>query len=81
MRPGGPGWAPVAARAGGGQPARLEGRLADWAAGILLVYGLLFAAGALLFGSVWSVSLWSATALGGGVWLYGVSRRRGWQAP
>ena len=81
VRPGGPGWAPVAARAGGGQPARLEGRLADWAAGILLVYGLLFAAGALLFGSVWSVSLWSATALGGGVWLYGVSRRRGWQAP
>ena len=76
VRPGGPGWAPVAAQAGAGRSDRLEGRIADWAAGILLVYGLLFAAGALLFGTVRSASAWSAIALAGGAWLLAASRRR-----
>ena len=73
VRPGGPGWAPVAARVGGDRPGRIGGRLADWGAGILLVYGLLFAAGALLFGTAASASLWTALAVAGGAWL----QRRG----
>lgn len=70
VRPAGPGWGPVAALAGSRQQDKLRGRFADWAAGALLVYGLLFAAGAMLFGSVWSTLLWCVAALAGGAWLF-----------
>ena len=67
--------APVAARAGIGPQDRLRGRFADWAAGALLVYGLLFGAGALLFGSLLNFALWGAAALAGGMWLHRALRR------
>ena len=76
VRPAGPGWAPVAVHAGSGPRDRLGGHFLDWAAGALLVYGLLFGAGALLFGTTTSVAWWGAAALAGGVWLYRALGRR-----
>ena len=79
VRPGGPGWAPVAARAGGEAPERLRPGLLRWAAGSVLVYATLFAAGAALFGSVGRAWLWAGLAVAAGSWLYrdpGWTRRR-----
>ena len=75
VRPAGPGWAPVAAWAGLAPQGGLRARFADWAAGALLAYGLLFGAGALLFGSLRSFALWGAAALAGGMWLHRALRR------
>lgn len=75
-RPGGPGWAPVAVPAGIEIRDALGARFADWAAGVLLVYGLLFGAGALLFGSAGNVMLCAAAALAGGARLRRTLRRR-----
>ena len=65
IRPAGPGWAPVAACAGAGRPERLRGRLPSWAAGCILVYATLFAAGAALFGrtgQAWTCGVIAAAA-------------------
>ena len=75
-RPAGPGWARVAARAGLAPQGGLRARFADWAAGSLLAYGLLFGAGALLFGSLFNFALWGAAAVAGGLWLYRTLGRR-----
>ena len=51
-RPDGPGWTRIAALAGEPAPGRLRGLLADWAAGVVLVYASLFAVGHALFGTL-----------------------------
>jgi len=48
VRPGGPGWRPVAARLGLPPPATVRGQLLEWIAWIGLVYGTLLGIGALL---------------------------------
>ncbi len=70
VRPGGPGWGPVAERAGGAAPERLRPGLLRWAAGSVLVYATLFAAGAALFGSAGRMWLWGGLAVAAGGWLY-----------
>ena len=50
-RPDGPGWGPIAAQAGGPPPGRLAPLLIDWAAGVVLVYSVLFGLGNALLGS------------------------------
>ena len=60
VHPGGPGWAPVAARNPEVTPDAGLGRLAlDWAVGVVLVYSTLFGTGYLLLG--WTA--WGAAAL------------------
>ena len=48
VRPGGPGWARVAARLGEPPPPPIRGQVVDWLAGLGLVYGALLGAGALV---------------------------------
>ena len=48
VRPGGPGWARVAAGLGEPPPAPIRGQIVDWLAGLGLVYGTLLGAGALV---------------------------------
>ncbi len=70
VRPDGPGWLPVAARAGGPPPAGLRTGLLRWAVGSGLVYAVLFATGAALFGSAGRAWLWGGLAVAAGGWLY-----------
>jgi SSS family solute:Na+ symporter len=51
VRPGGPGWAPIARRAGGPPPERIGGLVVDWIAGWILIYAVLFGIGSLVLGS------------------------------
>jgi solute:Na+ symporter, SSS family len=79
VRPDGPGWKPIAARAGGAPPAPLGGLFIDWIAGGLLVYATLFGFGALIFGAYTQGAAWLSAAL---VAIVVISRdlsRRGWQ--
>jgi Na+/proline symporter len=65
VRPAGPGWAPVAARAGGppgAQTERLAPGFLNWILGILVVYSTLFGIGQLLFGE-WAGVAFLAIAL------------------
>ena len=78
VRPGGPGWKHVATRAGEPHPEPLTGLFLDWVAGCALVYGVLFALGALLFGSGGQVGGWVALALAAGLWLYRDLAHREW---
>jgi len=50
VRPGGPGWAPVARRLNAPASDPLAPDLASWALGCALIYGFLFGIGALIFG-------------------------------
>jgi len=51
VRPGGPGWQPVAARAGGPPPEPIGSLVIDWIAGWILVYAMLFGIGSIVIGS------------------------------
>ena len=75
------GWATVAVAAGAETAGResLPRLWLDWAAGCVLVYGILFGVGGLLFGSPARAG---ATLLGGilaGSWLYRDLTTRGWE--
>jgi Na+/proline symporter len=48
VRPGGPGWRPIAARAGGPPPEPIAGLVVDWIAGWVLVYATLFGIGSFI---------------------------------
>ncbi len=50
VRPDGPGWAHIAAKAGSTRPAQLGGLMIDWMTGGILVYAVLFGVGALILG-------------------------------
>jgi SSS family solute:Na+ symporter len=52
VRPGGRGWAPIAARAGDASPEPLGPALVEWVLGCVLVYACLFGLGALLVRSI-----------------------------
>jgi Na+/proline symporter len=78
-RPDGPGWRPIAALAGGPPPGTLGGLLLDWAAGVLLVYAVLFGIGAALFGDVLRATLYLAAAAFATAVIYIDLSRRGWR--
>ena len=50
-RPDGPGWSRIAQRSGAPAPGPLRGLFVNWAAGVVVVYGALFAVGHALLGS------------------------------
>ncbi len=71
VRPGGKGWAPVAARNPDIHPTDNLGALfVDWIAGIVLVYGVLLAVGEFLFGTAGAGIVYLVAALVAGVWLW-----------
>lgn len=72
VRPGGPGWLPVAAAAGRGIASResLPRLWMDWAAGCVLVYGIPFGVGSLFFGSTDLAYGLLLGAMLAGAWLY-----------
>ena len=81
VQPGGPGWSPVAAAAG----TRIASRESllrlwlDWAAGCVLVYGVLFGVGGLLFGSTARAYGTLLGAMLAGAWLYRDLTTRAWE--
>jgi hypothetical protein len=79
VRPDGPGWRPIAARAGGPPPAPLGGLLVDWIAGCVLVYAILFGLGAFVFGEAGAALACMAIAAAATVVIYRDLSRRGWQ--
>ena len=71
VRPGGPGWAPVAARHPDVRPTDDLGKLAlDWLAGIALVYGVLLSVGEFLFGTTGAGLAYLAAAAVAGAYLW-----------
>ena len=81
VRPGGPGWMPVAAHAGRADTASL-GRLApDWVAGCVLVYAALFATGSSLFGTMHQAMIWGGVAAAAALWLYRALGKYDWEEP
>jgi solute:Na+ symporter, SSS family len=77
-RPDGPGWQPIASRAGGPPPAPIGGLLADWAAGVVLVYAVLFGIGNALLGSALVATVCFITAIVAIAVIYADLSRRGW---
>ena len=78
VRPGGPGWARVAARIGEPPPAPIRGQLVDWLAGLGLIYGGLLGTGALVLPAAPPAWPYLGTAIASGVVLY---RRLGAHGP
>jgi Na+/proline symporter len=77
-RPDGPGWKPIAALAGGPAPGGVGGLLLDWAAGVLLVYAVLFGMGSALFGDLAAAAIYFAGAAAAAAVIYVDLSRRGW---
>jgi Na+/proline symporter len=80
VRPGGPGWARVAAASGAGPPEPIRGQLLDWVAGVGLIYSTLFGIGAIVLSGGWGAVPYLATASGCGLFLYHRLATRGWSA-
>jgi Na+/proline symporter len=78
-RPDGPGWKRIAALAGGPPPQPMGGLLIDWAAGVLLVYAVLFGVGSLLLGSLTIAAMYFAGAIAAAALIYLDLSRRGWK--
>lgn len=80
VRPGGPGWQPIAARAGGAPPEPIGGLVADWIAGWILIYAVLFGIGATVFGELTrAVVFFAVAAIAAAVITRDLSRR-GWKS-
>jgi len=70
IRPGGPGWSPIAARARSGRtPDPLPTALLGATLGCAFVYAALFGSGSLLFGHLLSAAMWGVVLLVSGVGL------------
>ncbi|MEM1269880.1 MAG: sodium:solute symporter family protein [Bacteroidota bacterium] len=81
VRPGGPGWAPLAERHPNVKPdANLGALVLDWLAGCLLVYFTLFGLGNLLFGDTGAGLTCLLIAGGAGAFLYWDLNKRGFDS-
>ena len=78
VRPGGPGWARVAARLGEPPPPPIRGQLLDWLAGLGLIYGALLGTGALVLPAEGPAWPFLGTAIASGTILYRRIDARGW---
>lgn len=83
VRPAGPGWSPVAKAAGADVTTddSLLPLWLNWAAGCVLVYGVLFGVGDYLFGSATRASGTLLAAMLAGAWLYRDVTRRSFPTP
>ena len=76
VRPGGPGWAPVAAEAGvGPSPDSLPQALLGWVLGCAFVYAAMFGTGSFLYGRVPQGMMWLAVFVVSGLGLLRVVPR------
>jgi Na+/proline symporter len=80
VRPGGPGWNRVAARAGGAPPESLRGLIAVWVAGWMLVYATLFGTGTLILYSLRGSLPYFAAAAAAAAFVSWRLRHRGWRS-
>src|SRR4051812_44381835 len=80
VRPGGPGWGPIARLAGGLPPERIGGLVVDWIAGWVLVYAILFGIGSLVLGSILSGLGFLALGAACAAVISRDLSRRGWKA-
>ena len=80
VRPGGPGWKPIAALAGGPPPEPIGGLVVDWIAGWILIYAVLFGIGASVFGQVANGLAYFAVAAIAAVIITRDLTRRGWKS-
>ena len=80
VRPGGPGWKPIARRAGGPPPEPIAGLLVDWIAGIALIYAVLFGIGSLLLGAYANAIVCIAIAAAATAMIARDLSRRGWKS-
>ena len=78
VRPGGPGWRPVAAKIPSIAPTRAGPNFVDWISGIGLIYGLLFGVGAVLLPTGNSSIPYLGTATACGFFLYNRLASRSW---
>lgn len=69
VRPGGPGWRRQRERTGVAPAQSLRRDLKRSAAGMMLLYGAMFATGGLVFGRLDTVALMTGLAVAGGLWL------------
>lgn len=79
VRPGGPGWARIAAAAGAPPPEPIAGLFLDWVAGWVLVYATLFGTGAALLGPWQSALRYAVVAVAALAVIAWDLRRRGWK--
>jgi solute:Na+ symporter, SSS family len=79
VHPGGPGWRPIAERAGGPPPERIGGLFIDWAAGWILIYAVLFCIGSLVLGSFVAAVACTCVAVVCAVVIARDLSRRGWK--
>src|SRR5262245_9779012 len=79
VRPGGPGWRPVARRIGGPPPEPIGGLVIDWIAGWILIYAVLFGIGYAVLGSIGTALMCFAAAAGASVVISRRLSRRGWK--
>jgi solute:Na+ symporter, SSS family len=80
VHPGGPGWKPIAQRAGGPPPERIGGLFLDWAAGWVLIYAVLFGIGSAVLGSPIAALACLAVAVVCTALIARDLSRRGWKA-
>jgi hypothetical protein len=80
VRPGGPGWGPIARKAGGPPPEAIGSLLVDWVAGWILIYAVLFGIGSAVLGSIGTALACFGVAA---ISTFVISRdlsRRGWKS-
>jgi SSS family solute:Na+ symporter len=80
VRPGGPGWGPIARRAGGAPPEAIGALVVDWTAGWILIYSVLFGTGSILLGSIGMGVIYFAIAAGTTAIIARDLSRRGWKS-
>jgi Na+/proline symporter len=78
--PGGPGWKPIAAKAGVTKPSPLGLLFLSWVMGCMLVYCCLFGIGKLIFNEWLSAVVYLGCSLLAGVIVFWSLSRQGWQA-
>jgi hypothetical protein len=73
VRPAGPGWTAVAARAGvSASPDSLPTQFLSWVLGCAFVYASLFGAGSVLYGHTAQALVWGVVWIASGAWLWRV---------
>ena len=80
VRPGGPGWGPIAKKAGGLPPEPIGGLVIDWVAGWILIYAVLFGIGSALLGSIVTALACFGVATVATFVIWRDLQRRGWKS-
>jgi len=80
VRPGGPGWGPIARRAGGPPSEAIGGLVVDWTAGWILIYTVLFGIGSIVLGSIGMGVIYFAIAAAATAIIARDLSRRGWKS-